>query len=162
MATSRVGFSGGPSVTRRGCGRQTCQMCIAGAKWLPVLLIMAIVSWSYYAYIVHLCVFTVLNEAGTIEAIILATIYHLFLVPFLASYWKTVWTHPGKVNVTFLKNPFLIGNIISFRIYFFFVIDWIFLDFLRFHGIFSVFYRISQKFSLFFHLIDGIFFPILF
>ena len=106
MATSRVGFSGGPSVTRRGCGRQTCQMCIAGAKWLPVLLIMAIVSWSYYAYIVHLCVFTVLNEAGTIEAIILATIYHLFLVPFLASYWKTVWTHPGKVNVTFLKNIF--------------------------------------------------------
>ena len=107
MATSRVGFSGGPSVTRRGCGRQTCQMCIAGAKWLPVLLIMAIVSWSYYAYIVHLCVFTVLNEAGTIEAIILATIYHLFLVPFLASYWKTVWTHPGKVNVTFLKKPLL-------------------------------------------------------
>jgi len=72
-------------------------MCIAGAKWLPVILIMAIVSWSYYAYIVHLCVFTVLNEAGTIEAIILATIYHLFLVPFIASYWKTVWTHPGKV-----------------------------------------------------------------
>lgn len=105
MATSRVGFSGGPSGhSRRGCGRQTCQMCIAGAKWLPVLLIMAIVSWSYYAYIVHLCVFTVLNEAGTIEAIILATIYHLFLVPFLASYWKTVWTHPGKVNVTFLKK----------------------------------------------------------
>lgn len=76
-------------------------MCIAGAKWLPVILIMAIVSWSYYAYIVHMCVFTVLNEAGTIEAIILATIYHLFLVPFIASYWKTVWTHPGKVNVTF-------------------------------------------------------------
>lgn len=102
MATSRVGFSGGPSGhSRRGCGRQTCQMCIAGAKWLPVILIMAIVSWSYYAYIVHLCVFTVLNEAGTIEAIILATIYHLFLVPFIASYWKTVWTHPGKVNVTF-------------------------------------------------------------
>ena len=96
MASSRVGFAGGPNGRGRGCGRQSCQMCIAGAKWLPVVLIMAIVTWSYYAYIVHLCVLTVLNETGTVEAVILVIIYHLFLVPFLASYWKTVWSNPCK------------------------------------------------------------------
>ena len=41
---------------RGGCCGPSCQLCIKGAKWLPVILIVAIVSWSYYAYIVHLCI----------------------------------------------------------------------------------------------------------
>ena len=58
---NRVGFT---SVTSnngrrgRGCCGPSCQLCIKGAKWLPVILIVAIVSWSYYAYIVHLCILT--------------------------------------------------------------------------------------------------------
>ena len=65
---------------------------------MPVVLIVAIVTWSYYAYIVHLCIFTVISDSGsTVSGVILAAVYHVFLVPFLMSYWQTVWTKPGKV-----------------------------------------------------------------
>jgi hypothetical protein len=74
---------------------------IPGAKWLPVVLIVAIVSWSYYAYIVHLCIFTVITESGAVPGVILAAVYHVFLVPFLMSYWQTVWARPGKVPPNF-------------------------------------------------------------
>ena len=80
------------SLHRRGrglCCGPSCQLCIKGAKWLPVILIVAIVSWSYYAYIVHLCILTVLSENGPVEGIILAAFYHVFLIPFLMSYWQT-------------------------------------------------------------------------
>ena len=98
---NRVGFApGGTSGGRRSrncCGTYSCQLCLKGAKWLPVILIVAIVSWSYYAYIVHLCILTVLNENGVVEGVIMAVFYHVFLVPFLVSYWQTVWTKPGRV-----------------------------------------------------------------
>ena len=68
---------------------------------MPVVLIVAIVSWSYYAYIVHLCIFTVITESGAVPGVILAAVYHVFLVPFLMSYWQTVWTRPGKVPQNF-------------------------------------------------------------
>ncbi len=83
------------------CSRQSCQLCIQGAKWLPVVLIVAIVSWSYYAYIFHLCILTVVNESGPASAVILAAVYHVFLVPFLVSYWQTVFTKPGCVPSVF-------------------------------------------------------------
>ena len=68
---------------------------------MPVVLIVAIVSWSYYAYIVHLCIFTVITESGAVPGVILAAVYHVFLVPFLMSYWQTVWAKPGKVPPNF-------------------------------------------------------------
>ena len=45
--------------------------------------------------------FAVLNENGPIEGVILAVFYHVFLVPFLMSYWQTVWTKPGHVPHTY-------------------------------------------------------------
>lgn len=97
---NRVGFSSSSNGRgrRRCCNLQNFRFCIAGAKWLPVVLIVAIVTWSYYAYIVHLCIFTVISDSGsTVSGVILAAVYHVFLVPFLMSYWQTVWTKPGKV-----------------------------------------------------------------
>jgi len=76
-------------------------MCFRGAKWLPVVLIVAIVTWSYYAYIVHLCIFTVIADSGAVTGVILAALYHVFLIPFLLSYWQTVWTRPGRVPAAF-------------------------------------------------------------
>ena len=86
---------------RGGCCGPSCQLCIKGAKWLPVILIVAIVSWSYYAYIVHLCILTVFSENGPVEGVILAAFYHVFLIPFLMSYWQTVWTKPGRVPASY-------------------------------------------------------------
>ena len=100
---NRVGFSSVASGRgRRGCcSVENCKLCIEGAKWLPVILIVAIVTWSYYAYIVHLCIFTVISESGAAAGVILAAVYHVFLVPFLMSYWQTVWSRPGKVPQNF-------------------------------------------------------------
>ena len=78
--------------------KPACRNCIRCTKWIPVVFIVAVVSWSYYAYIVHLCILTVALENGqTLTAAVLAILYHLTLIPFLASYWKTVWTDPGGV-----------------------------------------------------------------
>ena len=101
---ARVGFSAAPGVGRRRggfCSLRNCHLCIQGAKWLPVVLIVAIVTWSYYAYIVHLCIFTVINESGPMPGVILAAFYHVFLIPFLMAYWQTVWSKPGKVPPSF-------------------------------------------------------------
>ena len=104
---TRIGFSPAASTVggrRRGCcpcNHHTCQIFIKCAKWLPVVLIVAIVGWSYYAYIVHLCILTVLSESSAVEAVILAAVYHVFLVPFLMAYWQTVWTRPGSVPLAY-------------------------------------------------------------
>lgn len=29
--------------------------CMRLTKWIPVIFIAAVIGWSYYAYIVHLC-----------------------------------------------------------------------------------------------------------
>ncbi len=105
--SARVGFASGHSGNRRhpanksSCSKNCYSLCIQITKWLPVLVIVAIVSWSYYAYIVHLCVLTVVEESGLAPAIVLAVFYHIFFVPFLTSYWQTVWTKPGRVPSAF-------------------------------------------------------------
>ena len=67
-------------------------------KWLPVLLISAIVIWSYYAYVVHLCVLTVTED---VVRYLLLVLYHIIFVLFLWSYWRTVWASPGPVPARF-------------------------------------------------------------
>ncbi len=29
--------------------------CMTFTKWIPVLFVMAVLTWSYYAYVVQLC-----------------------------------------------------------------------------------------------------------
>ena len=82
-----------PSVSvdpRRGlCGR-----CVSAAKWIPVLFISAIVGWSYYAYVVQLCLLTV--DKLWEQAVLLA-LYHVVLTLFVWAYYKTIFTQPGGV-----------------------------------------------------------------
>ena len=70
---------------RMGCSdvspyRGLCGCCLSLFKWIPVLVISGIVSWSYYAYVVHLCLYTVQSE---VEKVILLVFYHIFVTFFV-------------------------------------------------------------------------------
>ena len=62
-------------------------------KWLPVTLIAGVIGWSYYAFVVALCVFTI---ESVVEKVFLLIFYHVFFVLFVASYAKTIST-PASV-----------------------------------------------------------------
>uniref|UniRef100_A0A3B3QU24 Palmitoyltransferase n=1 Tax=Paramormyrops kingsleyae TaxID=1676925 RepID=A0A3B3QU24_9TELE len=50
--------------------------------WVPVLFITLIVAWSYYAYVIQLCV------------VVCLLTYHVILVMFAWAYWSTIFTSP--------------------------------------------------------------------
>ncbi|XP_046972401.1 palmitoyltransferase ZDHHC15B isoform X1 [Vanessa atalanta] len=68
---------------------RTCNMwCWRAFKWLPVLLIVSIVTWSYYAYVIQLCIFTI---ESTVQQCIYLVLYHILLIMFAWSYWRTIF-----------------------------------------------------------------------
>ncbi|KAL3289382.1 hypothetical protein HHI36_022813 [Cryptolaemus montrouzieri] len=71
-----------------------CFWCIRAIKWVPVLFIMTIVAWSYYAYVVQLCFLTV---DSVVSVILYLIFYHLTLAMFLWAYWQTIFTEIGRV-----------------------------------------------------------------
>ncbi|XP_018420452.1 PREDICTED: probable palmitoyltransferase ZDHHC20 isoform X2 [Nanorana parkeri] len=69
-----------------------CQRVVG---WIPVLFITLVVCWSYYAYVLELCVFTIKSDT---EKAIYLVFFHLFFIMFVWSYWKTIFARP--VNPT--------------------------------------------------------------
>uniref|UniRef100_A0A670HZD5 Palmitoyltransferase n=1 Tax=Podarcis muralis TaxID=64176 RepID=A0A670HZD5_PODMU len=63
-----------------------CQKVLA---WVPVVFIALVVAWSYYAYVVELCLFVYL------------VVFHLSFVMFVWSYWKTIFTSPASPSNEF-------------------------------------------------------------
>ncbi|XP_063088575.1 palmitoyltransferase ZDHHC20 isoform X9 [Cavia porcellus] len=74
-----------------------CQRVVG---WVPVLFIAFVVAWSYYAYVVELCVFTIeemrkqRNEDHG-KTVVYLVAFHLFFVMFVWSYWMTIFTSPA-------------------------------------------------------------------
>ncbi|KAM6180219.1 palmitoyltransferase ZDHHC20 [Erethizon dorsatum] len=83
-----------------------CQRVVG---WVPVLFIAFVVAWSYYAYVVQLCVFTISgNENVTIsgnekngKTVVYLVAFHLFFVMFVWSYWMTIFTSPATPSKEF-------------------------------------------------------------
>uniref|UniRef100_W5M0Y0 Palmitoyltransferase n=1 Tax=Lepisosteus oculatus TaxID=7918 RepID=W5M0Y0_LEPOC len=72
-----------------------CQRVLA---WIPVVFIALVVCWSYYAYVVELCIFTIKNPG---EKIVYMVIFHLSFIMFVWSYWKTIFTTPANPSKEF-------------------------------------------------------------
>ncbi|XP_047510787.1 palmitoyltransferase ZDHHC2-like isoform X3 [Pieris napi] len=68
---------------------RTCNMyCWRALKWIPVLLIVSIVTWSYYAYVLQLCIFTI---ESTVQQCVYLVLYHILFIMFAWSYWRTIF-----------------------------------------------------------------------
>ncbi|XP_035523112.1 palmitoyltransferase ZDHHC20a [Morone saxatilis] len=72
--------------------------CKRALNWVPVLFINLVVGWSYYAYVVELCVYTIPNNAERISYLV---IFHIFLAMFIWSYWKTIGSRPASPSKAF-------------------------------------------------------------
>lgn len=79
-----------------------CSLCVRLLKWVPVLFIMAIVVWSYFAYVIQLNILTIESIP---KKVIYLLVYHTLLVLFLASYYQTVFMPPTKIPKQFRLAP---------------------------------------------------------
>ncbi|CAG9828332.1 unnamed protein product [Diabrotica balteata] len=81
-----------------GNNKGPCYWCFKAVKWIPVLFIVTIVVWSYYAYVIQLCLLTVDDLAKRIFFLIF---FHMFFFMFFWSYWQTIFTDIGRVPSKF-------------------------------------------------------------
>jgi len=65
---------------------RTC--CYATLKWIPVIFILAVIAWSYYAYVVQMCILTIESVP---KKVIYLCIYHVLIILFLWSYYRTMF-----------------------------------------------------------------------
>ncbi|XP_016394647.1 probable palmitoyltransferase ZDHHC20 isoform X2 [Sinocyclocheilus rhinocerous] len=72
--------------------------CQRGLSWIPVIFINLVVCWSYYAYVVELCIYTIAN---TEEQVIYLIVFHVFFFVFIWSYWKTIISKPASPSKEF-------------------------------------------------------------
>ncbi|ODM90524.1 Palmitoyltransferase ZDHHC2 [Orchesella cincta] len=79
-----------------------CRTCINITKWMPVLFISAVISWSYYAFVYQLCILAMRQLWAQILSM---AIYHVALVLFLWSYWQTIFTKSSRVPRKFRIPP---------------------------------------------------------
>jgi len=68
---------------------------------IPVFIIMAIVVWSYYAFVVSLSHSVPTEEIRTFYLIV----YHIAFVLFVVSYTRAVLSDPGKIPPQFYLTP---------------------------------------------------------
>nr|XP_045010934.1 palmitoyltransferase ZDHHC20 isoform X3 [Jaculus jaculus] len=69
--------------------------------WVPVIFITFVVVWSYYAYVVELCVFTISGNEENGKTVVYLVAFHLFFVMFVWSYWMTIFTSPATPSKEF-------------------------------------------------------------
>lgn len=76
----------------------SCEIFIRIFKFIPVIFIFAIIVWSWYAYVIELCLGVVSNG---IEVFFLLVLYHISLFFLLWSYYQTIFTRSALVPAQF-------------------------------------------------------------
>nr|XP_012145569.1 PREDICTED: palmitoyltransferase ZDHHC2-like isoform X8 [Megachile rotundata] len=88
------------TASRMGKQNGSCWWFVKAVKWIPVIFILTIVLWSYYAYVVQLCFYTVDNYVQKVSYLFF---YHILFFLFLWSYWQTVFADllevPNKFRI---------------------------------------------------------------
>jgi len=64
---------------------------VKSMRWIPTLFVTGVILWSYYAYVVELCILTVSSNSERVAYLI---IYHPLMMLFVWSYWQAVMTEP--------------------------------------------------------------------
>ena len=64
-----------------------CLMIAKAITWLPVLFILSVVGWSYYAFVIQLNIYIIESVA---EKVVLIILYHFVFVLFVWSYGQTI------------------------------------------------------------------------
>jgi len=72
--------------------------CINITQWFPVLFLISMLSWSYYAYVVLMLFFYV---DDWVKRSFYLVFYHLFASLFLWSYYQVVFTNAGNPSSEF-------------------------------------------------------------
>lgn len=95
-ATYRVTSPPRYAPRRKNFFQRRCNLCIQGCKWLPVLFILAVLSWGYYAFVIELCLLTLMDNFVILCVLLLVT-FHYLIAMTLWSYYQTIFTPPGSV-----------------------------------------------------------------
>ncbi|KAI7793720.1 hypothetical protein IRJ41_025255 [Triplophysa rosa] len=71
---------------------QALRCCQRALSWIPVIFINLVVCWSYYAYVVELCIYTIPNPE---EQVIYLIVFHICFFMFIWSYWTAIISKPA-------------------------------------------------------------------
>ncbi|XP_071504133.1 palmitoyltransferase ZDHHC20-B-like [Diadema antillarum] len=80
------------------------QTCMKIVGWIPVVFIAAVIAWSYYAYVVELCILTLAHDDKFAQMVFYLLFYHMFLVMFAWSYWQTIFAPVGTIPERFFLS----------------------------------------------------------
>lgn len=83
---------------RRNFVQRNCGLCISLVKWMPVVFILSVLSWGYYAFAVQLCFFNMTNSVLRVLSLV---VFHFLMFMTLWSYYQTIFTAPGVVPRNF-------------------------------------------------------------
>lgn len=84
--------------TYRQPDRPATNTCVKAAKWVPVLFVIAIIVWSYYAYVIQLCIFMVREE---LKKALYLGFFHFFFLMLIWAYCYTVSMKNGIIPSQF-------------------------------------------------------------
>ncbi|KAJ3186505.1 Palmitoyltransferase zdhhc20 [Gaertneriomyces sp. JEL0708] len=73
----------------------TRRKCISAVGTLPLAVVLAIVAWSYYAYVFQFCTFVMFPHVGFLAGVACLVIVHFLLVMFSWCYYLVVTCAPG-------------------------------------------------------------------